>query len=62
MNLNVLSLLERIEESRRFMHELSKDKNLTDPEVVTISQGLDRLLNEYYLAIKNSEINQTVWQ
>lgn len=41
-------LLNMIEESRRRMNESARDRSLTDPDVVQISQGLDRLLNQYY--------------
>ena len=37
-----------IEEMRRELLHLGKRKPLTDPEVVKLSQRLDRLLNEYY--------------
>ena len=37
-----------IEETRRELLDLGKCKPLTDPEVVKLSQRLDRLLNEYY--------------
>lgn len=36
-----------IEEMRKELIELGMRKPLTDPEVVKISQRLDRLLNEY---------------
>ncbi|WP_434512587.1 aspartyl-phosphate phosphatase Spo0E family protein [Desulfitobacterium sp. AusDCA] len=36
-----------IEETRRELLSLGKYKTLTDPEVVRLSQHLDRLLNKY---------------
>ncbi|WP_425801963.1 aspartyl-phosphate phosphatase Spo0E family protein [Desulfitobacterium sp. Sab5] len=36
-----------IEETRRELLSLGNSKTLTDPEVVRLSQQLDRLLNEY---------------
>jgi hypothetical protein len=41
-------LLKPIEETRQELNQLGKRKPLTDPEVVKLSQKLDRLLNEYY--------------
>lgn len=41
-------LIEQIEELRYRLYGLSKGKELVDPEVVQMSQELDRLLNEYY--------------
>ncbi|WP_328812361.1 aspartyl-phosphate phosphatase Spo0E family protein [Paradesulfitobacterium ferrireducens] len=48
MELELDILLNMIEESRRRMNESARDRSLTDPDVVQISQGLDRLLNQYY--------------
>lgn len=41
-------LLDRIEVLRYQLYILSKGKDLVDPEVVQVSQELDRILNEYY--------------
>ncbi|MFT9846348.1 Spo0E family sporulation regulatory protein-aspartic acid phosphatase [Aneurinibacillus sp. REN35] len=38
----------RIEMLRRKMNELAKEKQLTDPEVLSISGLLDQVLLEYY--------------
>jgi hypothetical protein len=38
-----------IEDARRKLNDSAKSKSLTDPEIVTMSQCLDRLLNEFYL-------------
>jgi hypothetical protein len=46
------SLQERIEEARKRMYQLSKDKPLTSPEVVEASVKLDKLLNEYYWGLR----------
>lgn len=41
-------ILQKIEEVRILMHELMDEKQqLTDPELVELSQKLDKLLNEY---------------
>lgn len=42
------SLFSQIEELRYQLYYLSKGKELADPEVVQVSQDLDRLLNEFY--------------
>lgn len=39
---NVLDLVESIDECRRDMYELTKNRAFSDPEVVNISQQLDR--------------------
>lgn len=41
-------LVNRIEELRSQLNKYSIGKSLTDPEVVSMSQRLDLLLNEYY--------------
>lgn len=41
-------LLSQIEELRYQLYILSKGKELADPEVVQVSQELDRLLNAFY--------------
>lgn len=41
-------LLSQIEVLRYQLYILSKGKELADPEVVQVSQELDRLLNEYH--------------
>ncbi|AFM43508.1 Spo0E like sporulation regulatory protein [Desulfosporosinus acidiphilus SJ4] len=38
-----------IEDARRKLNDSAESRSLTDPEIVTMSQCLDRLLNEYYL-------------
>lgn len=43
-------LIDQIEELRYRLYLLSKGKELVHPEVVQISQDLDKLLNEYYQA------------
>ncbi|ERI94509.1 Spo0E like sporulation regulatory protein [Clostridiales bacterium oral taxon 876 str. F0540] len=45
---NIEELALKIEELRSLMQELMKEKdNLIHPEVITASQNLDDLLNEY---------------
>ncbi|WP_242966875.1 aspartyl-phosphate phosphatase Spo0E family protein [Desulfosporosinus sp. FKA] len=43
------ALISLIEDARRKLNDSAKSKSLTDPEIVNMSQCLDRLLNEYYL-------------
>lgn len=40
-------LQNEIEEVRLSLYELAKEKALTDPEVIHMSQRLDNLLNKY---------------
>ncbi|BAU28757.1 Spo0E like sporulation regulatory protein [Aneurinibacillus soli] len=48
-------LLKQIEELRRTLYALATKKKLSDPEVVTASQMLDALLNEYEKLIKRKK-------
>ena len=48
VNYRIVQLLKPIEQLRKELNQLAKHKPLTDPEVVKLSQRLDRLLNEYY--------------
>lgn len=41
------NLLQQIERLRQDLHTLIANKNLSDPEVVSASQMLDAVLNEY---------------
>lgn len=43
---------EQIEELRLQMQRIAADKDLTDQRVVTISEKLDLLINEFYIAKK----------
>lgn len=45
---------EKIEELRLLMHEVASDKELTDQRVVSVSEKLDLLINEFYTAKKGS--------
>lgn len=45
-------ILKSIEELRVKLNKLAKNKSLTDPEVISASQMLDALLNEYQKQIK----------
>lgn len=38
----------KIERLRRRLSEVASIKSLADPKVITLSQQLDRLLNEYH--------------
>lgn len=47
-------LMLEIDEMRKQMNDLIKEKeNLVDPEVVTASQKLDSVLNDYNNILKN---------
>ncbi|WP_088227860.1 aspartyl-phosphate phosphatase Spo0E family protein [Desulfosporosinus sp. FKB] len=46
-------IMKQIEELRRSMVKLKEGKGLTDQEVVTASQMLDVVLNEYYKVLKS---------
>jgi hypothetical protein len=43
-----------IEEMRQRLHDTVKSRCFTDPEVVKISQELNKLLNEYEQILKKS--------
>ena len=43
---------DQIEELRLQMHKIASDKDLTDPKVVSISEKLDLLINDFYIAKK----------
>lgn len=43
---------EQIEELRLLMQEVATDKDLTDQRVVSMSEKLDLLINEFYTAKK----------
>jgi len=47
-----LMVHEQIEELRLQMQKIASDKDLTDPRVVIISEKLDLLINEFYIAKK----------
>lgn len=48
-------LLKKIEEVRTLMNQLISEKaELIDPDVVLLSQKLDKLLNEYNKFLKES--------
>ncbi|MDR3542117.1 MAG: aspartyl-phosphate phosphatase Spo0E family protein [Desulfosporosinus sp.] len=52
---------EQIEELRLQLHKIASDKDLTDPKVVNISEKLDLLINEFYIA-KNRYLRNLVYQ
>ena len=47
-----LTVYEQIEELRLQMQEIAADNDLTDPRVVGVSEKLDVLINEFYIAKK----------
>lgn len=46
-------ILKKIEEIRTELNQIAEGKPLTDPEVVSVSQLLDGLLNEYQKMTKD---------
>lgn len=48
-------IMKLIDELRRKLHSKSEGKPLTDPEVVKVSQELNKVLNEYYRLLKEKE-------
>jgi len=53
-----LMVHEQIEELRLQMQEIASDKELTDPRVVSVSERLDLLINEFYLAKRTSILTE----
>ncbi|MGI6119099.1 MAG: aspartyl-phosphate phosphatase Spo0E family protein [Desulfosporosinus sp.] len=49
---DIEELLKQIEELRANMVKIKEGRTLTDSEVVTASQMLDAVLNEYYKLLK----------
>jgi len=47
-----LMVHEQIEELRLQMQKIASDKDLTDPRVVRVSEKLDLLISEFYIAKK----------
>lgn len=47
-------LILRIEELRLELNKLSACRRLADPEVITVSQLLDDVLNEYHLFLQQN--------
>jgi stage 0 sporulation regulatory protein len=45
-------LIKKIEELRLALNEITKEKELSDPEVIIASQMLDAVLNEYHRILK----------
>ena len=45
-------LLDKIKDLRQVVGKLVNSKGEADPEVIAISQKLDRVLNEYYKLLK----------
>ena len=52
---------DQIEELRLQMQKIASDKDLTDPKVVSISEKLDLLINDFYIA-KNRYLTTLVYQ
>jgi len=48
MNRKLRNKLVEVEETRQSLYESAKGKLLTDPEVIRISQKLDRSIYEFY--------------
>lgn len=43
-----MNIIHRIEELRLELNALGAEKGLKDPQVIKLSQRLDKLINEYY--------------
>lgn len=52
-----IKLLKRIERLRKRLNKLGQTRNLIDPEVVQVSQQLDRLLNQYYSVTRYQQLS-----
>jgi hypothetical protein len=50
-----LMVQEQIEKLRLEMQEIALDKDLTDPRVVRVSEKLDLLINEFYIAKRRKQ-------
>jgi hypothetical protein len=50
-------VLKSIEELRSKLNKFSEGRNLSDPEVVSASQMLDALLNEYQKLMQDKKMN-----
>ncbi len=50
-------LLKRIEGLRKRLNKYGLTRTLIDPEVVSVSQQLDRLLNQYYKVIRYQQLS-----
>lgn len=49
-------LIQKIDETRKRMNDLIQEKeNLVDPEVITVSQKLDSVLNDYNNLLKSKK-------
>lgn len=53
----IRELIQKIESIKIRLYELIPKKDLLDPEVIEISQQLDKLLTKYYEIMKNNEKN-----
>lgn len=56
-HLNLEELMRQIEELRNYMYGLIRQKKLNDPEILEVSQQLDRLLIKYYRLLKDKYEN-----
>lgn len=50
-------ILKKIEELRKRLNKFGLTRNLIDPEVIRISQQLDRLLNQYQNTSRYQQLN-----
>lgn len=51
MSWKIVSLLDAIEDLRYYLNHFAGTKKLTDPDVVSVSQRLDRLLSDYHTLV-----------
>ncbi|WP_325392408.1 aspartyl-phosphate phosphatase Spo0E family protein [Desulfitobacterium sp.] len=52
-------LLKKIENQRNLLYAKAKDRRLVDPEVVQMSQKLDRLLNQYHSLVTRDKSSRS---
>jgi len=56
MSRQLRTLLGKIEKLRKRMIRLAKGRSLSDPRLVSVSQELDQLLNQYNRMVKQTKI------
>lgn len=54
--MDTYNLANEIAAYRCMMNKLSKGKSLTDPDVISLRQGLDILLYKYYFELKKQVV------
>jgi hypothetical protein len=52
-----IKLLKRIEGLREKLNDIGLTRKLIDPEVIRVSQQLDKLINQYYRTTTHRQIS-----